>query len=539
MKKKKILPLIAATLCLAMAFIGCSTKSDDTKKTSAKAVTDNKEKVLSIASGGELNNLSTIIMDSNNACAQKLVYECLVVYEDGEFKPCLSESWEWNQEKTAITFHLRKGVKFHDGEQFNAEAVKENLEFYKANPNNVFQKGVSTISSIDVVDDNTVCIHYPVHYFAVLNDLSTPDVSAMISPKTIESGNFTQLKGFIGTGPYKYGKFVKGEYTEFTRNTNYWGTKPYYDKVIAKYIPDSASRIKALQTGEVDLIFGSAMLTYDDYKQATALKNIKGKIADKDERTRNIVVNASGNMCSDINVRKAIAMSINKKSISDGLTYGYENVADRLFPKEVAHADCTLNNRWEYNPEDAKKLLDSVGWTVNSKTGIREKEGKPLKLSFTYQVEVAINKDIATTIKSQLASIGIDVGLNGMEQMLWWQTDMKGDFDLTIWNTNATATVPQSYFTPWLDSSAGMAASSKLPEKGKVDQSINGYLKASDDKHIDEIFSYLINFSNDNVIDIPLTYTKESIVYNSSKIADYNFYGYSEFFDILKLKPVE
>ena len=123
--------------------------------------------------------------------------------------------------------------------------------------------------------------------------------------------------------------------------------------------------------------------------------------------------------------------------------------------------------------------------------------------------------------------------------MLWWQTDMKGDFDLTIWNTNAAATVPQTYFTPWLDCSAGMAAISRLPEKEEINQAINEYLQESDSKHIDEIFSYLINFSNDNVIDIPLTYTKENIVYNSSKIEDYDFYGYSEFFDISKLKPVK
>lgn len=537
MKNNKVIAMIVTILSLTMIFSGCGSKKEDTQNTLGES--DSNEKILSIASGGELNNLSTIIMDSNNACAQKLVYECLVAYEEGEFHPCLAKSWEWSEDKTAITFHLREGVKFHDGESFNAEAVKKILDFYKANPNNAFLKGISTITNIDIVDDNTVCINYQAPYFAILNDLSSPDVAAMISPKTIEPDNFTQLKGFVGTGPYRYSEFVKGEYTEFDYYRDYWGEKTYYDKVIAKYIPDSASRLKALQTGEIDLIFGSAMLTYDDYKQASTLKNAKGKIADKDERTRNIVVNASGEMCSDINVRKAIAISIDKKGISDGLTYSYENVADRLFPKGVKHADCTMNNKWEYNPAEAEKLLDTAGWTMNSKTGIREKNGKPLKLSFTYQVEVAINKDIATTIKSQLANIGIDVELNGLEQMLWWQTDMKGDFDLTIWNTNATATVPQTYFTPWLNCSAGMAASSRLPEKADIDKAINEYLQATDDKRIDEIFNYLINFSNDNVIDIPLTYTKESIVYNSSKIADYDFYGYSEFFDISKLRPIE
>ena len=528
--------ILAIGLCLALGLGGCQAKEEAAV---AEADGAGQAKVLNIASGGELDNLSTIIMDPNNTCAQKLVYETLMIYDNGTFKPCLAESWDWNADKTALTFHLRQGVTFHDGEPFNAEAVKACLSYYASVPNNGFLKGVSTISAIDVADEYTVTLHYPQPYFAVLNDLCSADVGGMISPKSFEPDNFVSLKSFAGTGPYTYEELVKGEYTRFVRNEDYWGGAPYYDEVIAKYIPDSASRLKALQTGEVDLIFGSAMLTYDDYQQALSLPNIAGQVAEQNERTRNIVVNASGEMCADVRVRRAIAQAIDKETIASGLTYGYEEAAGRLFSENVPHTDCTLKQIWSYDPEAAKTLLDEAGWVVNAFTGIREKDGVPLRLVFTYQEEVAINSDIATAVKSQLAAVGVDVSLNGMEQMLWWQSDMHGEFDLTIWNTNAAATVPHTYFSPWLDSSAGYAATLGLREKSEIDAAIHSYMTTADEQAVDEIFSYLLNFSNDQVIDIPLTYTKETIVYNSQKIAGYRFFGYSEFFDITALEPAE
>ena len=537
-RKKPFLAALSAALCLSLALSGCGgTPAASTTSPEGTQQAEAGGKVLNIATGGEMNNLSTIIMDPNNTCAQKLVYETLVIYDDGDFKPGLADSWDWSDDHTALTFHLHQGVVFHDGTPFNAEAVKACLEYYVSNPNNGFLKGISTISSVDAVDESTVTVHYSAPYFAVLNDLSSADVVGMISPSSFEPGNFKSLKSFVGTGPYKYGEFVSGEYTTFTRNEDYWGEAPYWDEVVAKYIPDSASRLKALQTGEVDLIFGSAMLTYDDYEQAITLPNVKGQIAQQDERTRNIVVNASGQMCADVNVRRAVAMSIDKQALSTGLTYGYENAADRLFPEGTAHTDCQMNNTWSYDPEGAKALLDENGWVVDPSTGIREKDGVPLHMVFTYQEEVSINESIATAIKSQLAQVGIDVTLSGMEQMLWWQADMGGDYDLTIWNTNARATVPQTYFSPWLDSSAGYAATLGLPEKADVDAAIHEYMTTADDARVDEIFRYLLNFSNDQVIDIPLTYTKEMIVYNSEKIADYQFFGYSEFFDLFGLQP--
>ena len=89
------------------------------------------------------------------------------------------------------------------------------------------------------------------------------------------------ISGVAGTGPYIYDEYVAGEYTRFVRNEDYWGETPYWDEIIVKYIPDSTSRLQALQTGEIDMIYGGTLLTYEEYDQALAMDGIDGGIVKK------------------------------------------------------------------------------------------------------------------------------------------------------------------------------------------------------------------------------------------------------------------
>lgn len=149
--------------------------------------------------------------------------------------------------------------------------------------------GVVNYTNIEAVDEYTIRLTYDTPYFAYINDFCWPDVCTMISPKLITQGDFQTVNGYAGTGPYIYDEYVAGQYTTFVRNENYWGEQPYYDKIVAKYIPDNASRVQALQTGEIDLIYGSAELSYEDYNQATAIEGIEGKFAPYGSTIRNII----------------------------------------------------------------------------------------------------------------------------------------------------------------------------------------------------------------------------------------------------------
>ncbi|MGL4729956.1 MAG: ABC transporter substrate-binding protein, partial [Clostridium sp.] len=335
MNRKVIKKLICCTLCACMGafmLVGCGNeKTSETSGEKSEVAEKAEDKVLKIASGAELNTLYPLNMDIQNYLGDKQVYETLVNYVDGKVAPGLAESWEFNDDGTKLTFHLKKGVKFHDGSEFNAEAVKANYDFARTNPNFGNIKALANAKSIDVIDENTVVFTYSSPYFAYLMDFCYPDVMPIVSPKIIEQGNYQTMKGSVGTGPYVYSEFKNGEYTKLEKNKNYWGEKPYYDEILIKYIPEASSRLQALKKGEIDMIYGNALVDWDSYKQATEIKNIKGLVAENPSKTNNLVLNASSANLSDIKVREAVAYAIDKKALSEGLTYGNEPVAEKLF----------------------------------------------------------------------------------------------------------------------------------------------------------------------------------------------------------------
>ena len=125
----------------------------------------------------------------------------------------------------------------------------------------------------------------------------------LVSPAVLEEGNYQTMKGVVGTGAYLYQEIVDGQYVRFVKNPDYWGEAPYYDEVVVKYIPESSSRLQALKNGEVDMIYGNVLLSWDDYEQALTLPGVEGFISEADSETRNLVLNASGKMLSDLKVR--------------------------------------------------------------------------------------------------------------------------------------------------------------------------------------------------------------------------------------------
>ena len=554
MKIKKLSTSLMLSLAVLLTACGAPTEQhsdtsqtvengDKSVSTESNESTQTEDKTLTFALAWELDNLTPMLMSPQGEQCSMLVYETLVRYEDGEFLPGLATNWEFNEDNTELTFYLKEGVTFHDGTAFNAEAVKANFDHQRQNPNAGFMRGISTISEIEVIDEYTIKMHYPQPYFATINDFFYPDVSAIVSPAVIEEGNYQTLKGVVGTGPYVYDEFAKGSHTTFTRFEDYAGEEPYYDEIIVKYIPDSGSRLMALETGEIDFLFASPLMTYDEYQQAITLPNIEGVLSDTYGNVKNIAVNASGNNLSeekitmDLNVRKAIAMAIDKDVIVQGLTYGMDMTADKLFPEGTAYTDVEMNNTWSYSPEMAVQLLEESGWIMNEETGIREKDGTPLELRFIYDSGVDISEAYATAIDSQLAEIGIDAKTEGLEQMQWWMESFSGNYDLVMWNLPGSPETPHSHFTGMLDSCAEYAALLKMPDVQDVYDNINGFLTTADDEKVTEHFDFLLNYINDNVIDIPISYGKEMIVYNTEKIAGYDFYGAVHFFDILGLNP--
>ena len=542
MKKSKLARLLAAVCCFAMLLTACSSPapsgSESTPPSSSEPETE--EKVLTFAIGAETTTLSTLYMNNSLCCTSMLVYENLVDFDNGEIVPGLAESWEYNDDKTELTFHLRQGVTFHNGEQFNAEAVKTNLEHKQSNPSFYTLKGITDITEMEIVDDYTITLHYDHPFYAYLQDFCWPDVNPMSAPEFIIPGDFQTISGVAGTGPYIYDEYVAGEYTRFVRNEDYWGEKPYWDEIIVKYIPDSTSRLQALQTGEIDMIYGGSLLSYEEYDQALAMDGIAGQMADKDTRVQVITTNATRPYMSDLRVRQAVAYAIDKEELSLAISNGYEPPADIPATRDTPYADIELETTYDYNPDKANQLLDEAGWVMNESTGIREKDGEPLNLLLTLEADHnAVSMPTAEVIKSQLVEVGIDVTIYGTEQMQWYADYLEGKFDLTLWHCQFAFASPHCWFTP-MDSMVPQTPS--LPGIEGSDEflaTIKDLTNMVDEQEVRDTYTYLFNFDVGTVLDIPLTYQKDMIVYNTDKISGYTFTGTPYFFDILSLKPAE
>lgn len=529
--KKKLATLLSAALCF------CTVMASNQTTVFAES-DDAGDKTLTFAAAAETTMLSPLYMGSFNFQTSMLVYETLLKYEDGEVKGNLAEHYSFNEDGTVLTLNLRQGVSFHDGEPFNAEAVKANLEFDQTNPSYATLKAITDMVSIEATDEYTVTITYSHPYYAYLYDFCWPDVMVMVSPNVITPGDFQTVNGVVGTGPYVYDEYVSGEYTKFSRNENYWGETPYYDEIIDKYIPDSTSRLQALKTGEIDMIFGSSLLSYEDYQQATAINGIDGIVSDLDTRARDITLNASSDKLQDVKVRQAVAYAINKSEISEGLSYGYETVADQPFPSGTTYTDITLNTDYTYDPDKANTLLDEAGWSMGA-NGVREKDGTPLSILLTVDSSFdALNNSIAALIKSQLAEIGIEVTIKSLEQMEWFSGYMAGEFDMTFWPTQYEYASPHCFFTPMSTMTPQTASLSKVDDAQEFFDRITAVTQTDDPDEVQEIYNYLINYDLDNAIDIPLTYSKDMIVYNSEKISGYTFNGAPCFFNAASVEPV-
>ena len=242
-----------------------------------------------------------------------------------------------------------------------------------------WMKGVASIEKVEVEEEYVIRIIYTEGYYAALNDLSSSYKIPMVSPNMIIEGNYETMNQSVGTGPYVYDSYVKGDYTKFVKNEDYWGEEVTFDEIIVRYIPDSGTRLKALQTGEIDMIFSSDFINYDEYQQATSLTGISGQLSEDSVKTRNIVVNAGSSLLAEQNVRQAIACAIDKQTITSSLTYGQEKVADRLFPTNLLYCDVELKHTWEYDTAYAIQLLEEAGWLLSEGKTIREKKWRTIK----------------------------------------------------------------------------------------------------------------------------------------------------------------
>ena len=183
--------------------------------------------------------------------------------------------------------------------------------------------------------------------------------------------------------------------------------------------------------------------------------------------------------------------------------------------------------------------FDKETWVMNESTGIREKDGQQLSLNYTYWTDLSLAQDMALAIKTQLAEVGIDVTTTGQDQMTWWTEGVAGNYDITTWNTEGSYTEPHKFLQESLGADPHAISLQALEDFQSYSDAVNAFSTSADPEVVQSAIATALNVSNDNVIDLPISYSKDLVVYNSSKIAGYTFSSVPQFFEIDNVQPAE
>jgi len=330
---------------------------------------------LTIGLGGNITSMDPHfhnLSPNNNIAAH--VFDRLI-HQDEQQKPTpgLAESWRAIDE-TTWEFKLRKGVKFHDGSDFDAEDVIATLKRAPAVPNSPSGFGIYTrpVKEWQVVDPHTLILKTTSPYPLLPTDLSNINIISNTQEQGT-TGDFNSGKAAIGTGPFKFAEFVPGDRVVLTRNDAYWGAKPSWSKVTIRIMTNSAARVAALLAGDVHVIDQVPPADMGKLKtnaqvkleEITSNRLIYLHIDSFRQQTPHATDKAGAvlpnNPLKDVRVRRAISKAINRPAIVERLMEGQAIPAGGLLPEGFFGVSPKLQPE-TFDPEGARKLLAEAGY---------------------------------------------------------------------------------------------------------------------------------------------------------------------------------
>lgn len=332
---------------------------------------------------------------------------------EGQVQAGLAEKWTVSGDGLTWTFTLRKGVKFHDGSDFDAADVVFTLDRARAADSKNAQKGLfEAISSVKALDSTTVEITLSRPEGAFAWNLGWGD-AVMVAPESAET-NATQP---IGTGPFRFDSRIEGQSITLARNEAYWGKAPAMAKVVFRFISDPAAQVAALKAGDLDAMPNiGASEALVDFAKSGDFKVVVGTT----EGETLLVPNQRKAPWNDVKVRRALTHAIDRKGLVTAISEGYGTpIGSHFAPHNPAYVD--LSGMYPYDPEKAKALLAEAGVAPGTKAVIK-------------LPPPAYARRGGEVIAAYLAQVGIEVEIVPVEWPQWLADVFKGahDFDLTI-----------------------------------------------------------------------------------------------------------
>lgn len=423
--KKYLSFALIIMLSMSLLVTGCGSSNKPSEPAKAP---EKKEKVLVFARGGDSVGLDPAnVTDGESFYVTRNIVDTLVDYEDDNTNliPGLAKSWE-SKDKDGLVwvFHLREGVKFHDGTPFNAEAVKFNFDRWMFEDNQFRYEGEAfeywgymfggypgIVKEVRAVSEFTVEIELTSPSAPFLNNLAMP-CFGISSPEAIKKYGKDIFKNPVGTGPFKFVEWVKDDKVVLEKNPEYWGEAPKLDKIIFRSIPDNSARLMELQSGTIDIMTG---LSPEDVKLVEADPNLQVLLRPS-MNVGYMAMHTGKKPFDNAKVRQAINHAIDKKALIEAFYAGLAEPAKNPLPPSLWGYNDSVQD-YEYSVEKAKALLAEAGYPNGFKTKLW---AMPVARPYMPQP-----KEIATALQQQLAAVGIEAEIVSMD----WATYLeKGEF---------------------------------------------------------------------------------------------------------------
>lgn len=415
MMKKKICLLMAAIMAVSGCLAGCggsqtpSTSGESTSVSEGTAEAGGAEGTdsLVIALSSDILSMDPYRYDEGPTNQVMLhMYEGLVSQApDMSFEPCLAESWEQSEDALTWTFHLRDGVKFHDGEVLDSADVLASIET-ASNPDSpsAYSGYTSTFSSVEAPDEKTVVIKTekpnPLMLFNVAQIY-------ILKKENVEGKTEEEIAAnVVGTGRYKFVEQVKEDHIDMVANEDYWGEVPAIKNVRFRPITNEATRTATMLTGEVDFTVDISVRDIDRLESTDGISVLKQKglreiYLNLDSREDSPLFPGQKNPMSDARVREAMYLAIDEATIIKNIMNGCAFEMNSIVPENyVGYQEV---ERKAYDPERAKELLAEAGYPDGFEVTLDAPNDRYMN-----------DDQIAQAVAGYFEKVGIKVNLNLM-----------------------------------------------------------------------------------------------------------------------------